>query len=128
MTRSAMRLVRLVSSGTRSSGWSTWPWTVAANSPTSWRTWLVNGLVPTARLSDFWNLAVAIICMVLVILRMLRTAFRRLTIARALGMSYATLQCRGGAERFGRNYAQAGGFRKTARCVAHAGGLAAFCS
>jgi len=35
----------------------------------------VNGLVDTARFSDFWNFAVAIICMVLVILRVLLTDF-----------------------------------------------------
>ena len=46
----------------------------------------VYGLVPTARFSDFWNFAVAIICIVLVILRMFRTALRRLTIARALAI------------------------------------------
>ena len=44
------------------------------------------GLVPTARLSDFWNFAVAIICIVLVILRIFRTALRRFTIARAFAM------------------------------------------
>src|SRR5438067_8451737 len=40
-----------------------------------------------ARFSDFWNFAVAIICMVLVILRIFRTALRRLTIARALAIA-----------------------------------------
>ena len=43
----------------------------------------MHGLVPTERLSDFWNLAVAIICIVLVIFRMFRTALQRFTIARA---------------------------------------------
>ena len=53
---------------------------------TSSRTFSVYGLVPTARLSDFWNFAVAIICIVLVIFRMFRTALRRFTIARAFAI------------------------------------------
>jgi hypothetical protein len=59
-------------------------------------------------LSDFWNLAVAIICMVLVILRMLRTALRRLTIARALAMTYR----RSSRVRFAADYRQERGFGK----------------
>src|SRR5262249_32257520 len=77
--------VRVSSFGLRSSGCSTLP-TLEANSRTSSRTFMVNGLVPTARLSDFWNFAVAIICIVLVIFLMFRTALRRLTIARALAI------------------------------------------
>src|SRR3954464_11680518 len=61
--------------------------TLAASSRTTSRTFWVNGLVPTARFSDFWNFAVAIICIVLVILRMFRTALRRFTIARALAIA-----------------------------------------
>src|SRR3954449_10324542 len=63
---------------------------LAAKSATSSRTLSVNGLVPTARFSDFWNFAVAIICIVLVIFRMFRTALRRFTIARALAMAPQT--------------------------------------
>src|SRR5829696_10765 len=85
MTTRAMRLVRVSSVGLRSSGCSTFS-TLAASSRTSSRTFSVYGLVPTARFSDFWNFAVAIICIVLVILRMFRTALRRFTIARALAM------------------------------------------
>ena len=59
---------------------------LAANSATNSLTFSVYGLVPTARFSDFWNFAVAIICIVLVIFRMFRTALRRFTIARALAM------------------------------------------
>src|SRR3954447_25945163 len=81
-----MRLVRLRSSTLRGRGGSRSPPTEEASSATSSRTFEVKGLVRTARLRDFWNLAVAIICMVLVILRMLRTALRRLTIARALAI------------------------------------------
>ena len=81
----AMRFVLAVSDTLRSSGCSTSP-TLLASSATSSLTLRVKGLVLTARLSAFWNLAVAIICIVLVILRMLRTALRRLTIARALAI------------------------------------------
>src|SRR5439155_21611413 len=77
------------------SGCSTSPMELV-NSRTSSRILSVNGLVPTARLSDFWNLAVAIICMVLVIFLMLRTALRRLTIARALAIGSQKILARVG--------------------------------
>src|SRR5437868_13659361 len=59
-----------------------------------------------ARFSDFWNFAVAIICMVLVILRMFRTALRRLTIARALAMAICCAAQRNAVPTrcFGRQY------------------------
>ena len=60
--------------------------TVAASS----HTLSVYRLVPTARLSDFWNFAVAIVYIVLVILWMFRTALRRFTIARAVAMGQGT--------------------------------------
>ena len=90
MTSTATLPVRSPSPGRRSSGCSTFP-TLAASSFTSSRTFCVYGLVPTARLRDFWNFAVAIICIVLVILRMFRTALRRLTIARAFAMRLVRL-------------------------------------
>src|SRR5688500_4582281 len=85
MTMSAIRFVRFSSVTLRSSGCSTLP-ALDANSRTISRTFIVYALVPTARLSDFWNFAVAIICIVLVIFLMLRTALRRFTIARAFAM------------------------------------------
>src|SRR5688500_9043515 len=85
MTMSAILFVRFSSVTLRSSGCSTLP-ALDASSRTISRTFIVYALVPTARFSDFWNFAVAIICIVLVIFLMLRTALRRFTIARALAM------------------------------------------
>src|SRR3954471_7703072 len=99
MTTRAILLVRVRSSIVRRRGWSTSPPTDSASSATSSRTLAVKGLVPTARLRDFWNLAVAIICMVLVILRMLRIDLRRLTIARALAMVGGVYGFGGGLQR-----------------------------
>jgi len=74
-----------LAAGRRSRGCEISPM-LPASSATSSRTFLEYALVPTARFSDFWNFAVAIICMVLVIFLMFRTALRRFTIARALAI------------------------------------------
>src|SRR5688572_8225194 len=74
------------SPGWRSSGCSTSSPACFTTSRATSRNMSMYGLLPTARFSDFWNFAVAIICIVLVILRMFRTALRRFTIARALAM------------------------------------------
>ena len=83
-TRTAMRFVR-GRSAFSISGCLNSP-AASTRSATSSRILYVNGFVPTARFSDFWNFAVAIICMVRVILRMFRTALRRFMMARALAM------------------------------------------
>src|SRR5688500_2580495 len=87
MTMSPILFVRFSSVTLRSSGCSTLP-ALLASSRTISRTFIVYALVPTARFSDFWNFAVAIICIVLVIFLMFRTALRRFTIARALAMGF----------------------------------------
>src|ERR1041384_7309862 len=89
---------RLTSSWVLSSGWSRLP-AARARSSTISASFSVYGLVATARLNAAWKRAVAMSCMVRVILRMLRTALRRLTRTRRLAICVVPFAPGGGLGR-----------------------------